>query len=194
MLDFLTFWGGHALVPAIYVLAQLDNHVNWIFNSSTHWRQNQYLVPWLFQPRSSAELSTWEWYSETPNACAIISFKLSSSKIPPRHATPRHATPRHATPRHATPRHATPGLCSDHENLFVHSETEPIMAETKVDSPPDVVQDAPVAKNPDSSGEGSVAASPTSTTAPTSPAAPTEGKSDNYFSRKFGSVLNRSLR
>ena len=58
------------------------------------------------------------------------------------------------------------------------------MAEMKIDNPPDVVQDAPIQKDPEDSGEGS--ASP--------PTSPSEGKSDNYFSRKFGNVLNRSLR
>ena len=60
------------------------------------------------------------------------------------------------------------------------------MAETKVKNPPDVVQEAPARKAPEDGGESSAAASP--------PTSPSEGKSDNYFSRKFGSVLNRSLR
>ncbi|XP_065057027.1 uncharacterized protein LOC135685140 isoform X2 [Rhopilema esculentum] len=60
------------------------------------------------------------------------------------------------------------------------------MADTKSDNPPDVVQDAPTGKSSGEDDGGNATASPASS--------PTEGKSDNYFSRKIGSVLNRSLR
>ena len=60
------------------------------------------------------------------------------------------------------------------------------MTEPKTDNPPDVIRETPAAQTPDSADGVSATASPASS--------PTEGKSDNYFSRKFGSMLNRSLR
>ena len=60
------------------------------------------------------------------------------------------------------------------------------MAESRTDNPPDVIRETPAAQTPDSTDGESATASPASS--------PTEGKSDNYFSRKFGSMLSRSLR
>ena len=61
------------------------------------------------------------------------------------------------------------------------------MAEAKVENQPDVVAQEPPSTPPADEADGAGAsASPVES--------PTAGKSDNYFSRKFGSILNKSKR
>ncbi len=55
------------------------------------------------------------------------------------------------------------------------------MAETKTEISPDAILEAPLTPLPDEA-DG------------TDPSSPSKGKSDGYFSRKFGSFLNKSKR